>query len=413
MTTKSELDKKLSKSLNLNTYTYKGINSTGQVINGECRGKTKSAARAQLKLQGINVKQLSIKRESILTRKVIKDKDIVHFTRHLATMIQSGIPIVESLDVCINSSENKEVAEMITKIKTAIQSGHSLSEAMSLYPKQFNTFYRNLLKIGESSGKLDVMLVRIADYLEKMNILKAKFKKALMYPSMIVLVSVVVTAILLIYVVPQFESMFQNLNAELPMFTQIVLDISRALQAYWYYIFTIILILYYLINKSYQQSEDFQTAVDKISLKLPVIGPVINKICLARFARTLTTMISSGIPLLASLPAAEKLVGNKVYSHAIQKIIIDVENGLALNKAMQNTDCFNHMIIQMTAIGENSGALDDMLLRIATLYEEEVDDTVSNLSSIIEPIIIVLISVIVGGLIIAMYLPIFSLGSIL
>lgn len=402
-----------NKSINLNTYTYKGINSLGQLVSGECRGKTKSAAKAQMELQGIKIKKIVKKQKSIFEKRVIKDKEIVHFTRHLATMIQSGIPIVQSLDVCINSSENKQVAEMITKLKTAIQSGHSLSEAMSLYPKQFNNFYRNLLKIGESSGKLDVMLVRVADYLEKMNMLKAKFKKALMYPSMIVIVSLVVTSILLIYVVPQFESMFQNLNAELPAFTQLVLNISRILQAYWFYIFTAILILYYLLNKAYKELEHFQTAIDRTSLKIPIIGSILNKICLARFARTLTTMLSSGIPLLNSLPAAEKLVGNKVYSHAIHNIMMDIENGLSLNRAMQKTDCFNHMIIQMTAIGENSGALDEMLLRIATLYEEEVDDTVANLSSIIEPLIIVLISVIVGGLIIAMYLPIFSLGAIL
>lgn len=413
MAKNNKLTSSISNAININTYVYSGVNSSGTTIKGECRGKTKSAAKQQLQSQGINVKRISKKSESIFNKNKVRDKDIIHFTRYLSTMITSGVPIIQSLEVCINSSSNAAVADMITKLKTSIESGHNFSEALSLYPKYFNSFYRNLLKIGESSGKLDVMLSRIADYLEKMNLLKSKFKKALLYPAMVVLVSILVTAILLIYVVPQFESMFQNFNAELPLFTRMVLDVSRALQKYWFHILTVLMIIYNFVDRFIRNSSSAQLFIDKLMLRLPIIGSIINKICLARFARTIATMLASGIPLLNSLPAAGALVGNKVYEKAIKQIHVEVENGLSLSKAMLSTNTFNPMIIQMTSIGENSGSLDDMLLKIAELYETEVDDTVSNISSIIEPIIILIISVIVGSLIIAMYLPIFTLGSVI
>lgn len=402
-----------SKEINLNTYIYSGYDLKGNPVKGELRAKTKTAAKLQLRSQGI--KNLKIKKNSdrLIIKPSIKEKEIVNFTRYLATMIRSGVPIIQSLDVCIRASSNKLLKEILHKIKTAVESGHSFSDALGLYPKYFNGFFRNLIKIGESSGKLDIMLLRVADYQEKMHKLKDKFKKALMYPAVIILVSFLVTSILLIYVVPQFESMFANLNAELPWFTKTVLEVSRWLQAYWFRVLTVIITCGYFIKKYINGSASATRVIDRLFLKIPVFGTLLEKVCLARFARSLTTMLSAGIPLLNCLPSASKLVGNTVYKDAIDKIKVQVENGQALNKAMESTDCFNHMIIQMTAIGENSGSLDEMLLRISELYEEEVDSTVSNLSNILEPIIILIISVIVGSLIIAMYLPIFSLGSVL
>lgn len=407
------LKSSLNKSINLNTYTYRGVTSTGQTTSGECRAKTKTAARLQLESSGIAVKKLTKKQESLFQSKKIKDKDIINFTRQLATMIKSGIPIIESLGVCITVANNKKVAEMINNIKKSVESGHNFSEALSLYPKHFSMFYRNLLKVGENTGKLDIMLASIADYEEKMQRLKSKFVKSMMYPTMIILVSIVVTSILLIYVVPQFESMFNNLNAELPWFTRFILDISTWMQEYWFILLTGTVTVGHLIMKYIEKSTTAQILVDSIILKIPVFGDIANKICLARFARTLTTMLSAGIPLLGCLPAAANLVGNNVYRKAIKDIQIYVESGNLLNKSMENTGIFNNMTIQMTAIGESSGQLDDMLLRIAELYEEDVDNTIANLSNIIEPLIILLISTIVGGLIVAMYLPIFSLGTII
>lgn len=402
-----------SKQLNLKTFSYIGTDQNGHNVRGECRAKNKKAARIQLEKSGLEIKKISIKSTSFFTHKSVKEKDIVNFTRYLATMIHSGIPIIQSLDVCIKSTSNEKFSDMLVKIKAAVESGHSISEALSLYPQYFSSFYRNLLKIGESSGKLDTMLLRIADYLEKMQKLKDKFKKALLYPAVIVFVSITVTSVLLIYVVPQFESMFMNLNAQLPWFTQLILDISRWLQKFWFRVLTAILIFFYFSNKLIAKSESAKIIIDNILLNIPIFGSLIRKICLARFARTLNTMLSAGIPLLNCLPAAAKLVGNNVYKKAIISISKQVEGGQSLNVAMQNTNCFNHMIIQMTSIGESSGSLDEMLQKISELYESEVDSTISNLSNILEPVVILIVSIIVGSLIVAMYLPIFSLGSVL
>lgn len=402
-----------TKEINLKTFTYAGVDHGGNSVHGECRAKTKKAATIQLEKSGIKIKKIAIKSTSFFKNKSIKEKDIVNFTRYLATMIHSGIPIIQSLDVCIKAASNQNLSDMLVKIKAAVESGHSISEALNLYPKYFNSFYRNLLRIGESSGTLDTMLLRIADYLENMQHLKDKFKKALLYPAVIIFVSIAVTSILLIYVVPQFESMFKNLNAELPWFTQLVLDISRWLQAFWFRLLTGIVIIGYFLNKFFKKSETAKMLIDGILLNIPIFGNLIRKICIARFARTLTTMLSAGIPLLNCLPAAAKLVGNNVYKKAITSISRQVESGQSLNVAIQNTDCFNNMMVQMISIGESSGALDEMLLKISELYETEVDNTISNLSNILEPVVILIVSVIVGSLIIAMYLPIFSLGSVL
>lgn len=409
----SSLQNSLKKSINLNTYTYKGKDAKGQYVAGECRAKTKKAAKYQLTSSGITVTKIQKKQTSLFESNKIKDKDIINFTRQLSTMIKSGLPIIESLNICAAVSNNSKVESMINNIRTSVESGHSFSESLALYPKQFHQFYRNLLYIGENTGKLDLMLTNIADYEEKMQRLKSKLKKAMLYPAMIVLVSIVVTSILLIYVVPQFESMFQNLNTELPWFTQFILNISRWLQSNWFIVLTVTSAVSSITVKYIKQSITAQMALDKFVLKIPLFGGILEKICIARFARTLTTMLSAGVPLLACLPPAAKLVGNSLYSKAIGNIQTYVENGQLLNQAMQNTGLFNAMTIQMTAVGENSGALDDMLLRIAELYEEEVDSTISNLTNILEPVIILIISILVGGLIVAMYLPIFSLGSAL
>ncbi|MBP9722567.1 MAG: type II secretion system F family protein [Gammaproteobacteria bacterium] len=410
--TVNKLKRSSKKTSNLYSYNYTGIDSRGKKIKGECRGKTVSAVKAQLKGEGITVKKIYKSKNIKFGKSSIKVVEITLLTRQLATMLASGVPLIQSLDVCIRAADNPKISEMLTQIRSSIESGHSFSESLALYPKQFNSLFRNLLAVGESTGTLDVMLIRVAEHQEKIEKLRAKFKKALFYPSAVLIVSLAVTVILLIYVVPQFESMFANFNAKLPWFTQMILDVSRWLQAYWFYILVGTVTAGYFGSKYVQSSKKAKTFIDNLLLKLPLIGKIVNNICLARFTRTLNTMLKSGIPLLNCLPASAIVVDNEVYRQAITDIKEEVESGQSLNRAMHNSDIFNHMIIQMVSIGESSGTLDEMLLKLAELYEEDVNNTVENLSSIIEPVIIVVLSIVVGSLIIAMYLPIFTLGSV-
>lgn len=401
------------KAANLISFHYIGHDSSGNTIKGESRGKSIDAVRAHLKEQGITAKKIYKTRAALFKRSSIKSSEITILTRQLATLLSSGVPLIQSLDVCMNANDNIMITNMLNQIKSSVERGHSLSEALSLYPEQFNSLYRNLIAVGEESGNLDTMLVRLADHQEKLDKLKSKFKKTLIYPVTIILVAVLVTLILLIYVVPQFESMFANFNAELPWFTKMVLAVSRWLQAYWYYLLFAILITSYLLHKYLFKNNKTKLLIDTFILSVPIIGKIINKICLARFARTLNTMLTSGIPLLNAIPAVSAVVNNEIYTIAINKVKQNIENGQPFNMAMQRSHCFNNMIIQMVSIGENSGTLDKMLLKIAELYEEQIDNTVDNLSSILEPIIILILSVIVGSLIVAMYLPIFTLGTVI
>lgn len=400
------------KSANLNTYHYTGFDSKGRKVKGDCRGKTVSAVKAQLKAEGIITKKIRKSSNFVLSQKSIKIVEITLFTRQLSTMISAGVPLIQSLEVCIKTCQNENMSNMLTQIKASIENGHSFSESLALYPNQFNSLYRNILSVGENSGTLDSMLIRVAEHQEKIERLRSKFKKALLYPTAVLIVSFVVSAVLLIYVVPQFETMFANFNAKLPWFTQFILNISRWLQVYWIYFGLFILVVSIGLYKFIKSSAKAKTSIDKFLLKVPLLGTIINKICLARFTRTLNTMLKAGIPLLNSLPATATVVDNAVYRDAINNIKDEVESGQSLNRAMSNSHVFNHMVIQMTAVGENSGTLDDMLLKMAEMYEAEIDNTVDNLSNIIEPVVILILSIIVGGLIVAMYLPIFTLGSV-
>lgn len=411
---KTNTAKQINKSsaTKIKSFNYIGLDRKGKKVSGYARGKNASEIKSQLKSEGIIVKKVSRDRKFSFSSKSIKNNDIALFTRQLATMLASGIPLIQSLEVCISSASSPPMAEMLTQIKSSIEQGHSFSEALALYPKHFNNLYRNLLSIGENSGNLDAMLLRVAEHQEKINKLRSKFKKALYYPVAVITVSIAVTAILLIYVVPQFENMFANFNAQLPWFTQIILNLSRWLQANWLYIFISGFGIGYMIRKYVLTRKSAKLALDKFMLNAPIFGDIFTKICLARFTRTLNIMLSSGIPLLRSLPAAATIVDNSVFGEAILKIKEEVESGQSLHIAMENSRVFNHMVIQMTSIGENSGTLDQMLLKVAELYEEDIDNKVDNLSSVIEPIIIVILSIIVGSLIVAMYLPIFTLGSV-
>jgi type IV pilus assembly protein PilC len=398
---------------NINTYIYKTIDIHGHLITGTCHAKTKTAARLQLETKGIKVKIIQKQQKSYFNRNKINDKDILNFTRQLSTMIKCGVPIIESLEICADVSNNIKVTEMINNLKSSVASGHSFSNALSLYPKQFNQFYCNLLKIGENTGKLDEMLLSVANYEEKMQRLKNKFIKAMLYPAMIFLISIIVTSVLLVFVVPQFEDMFNNLNADLPWFTNLILNMSKFLQQHGFILAIILITLTHSLIKYVKSSVKSQILIDRTLLKIPVLNHTIKKICLARFTRTLATMLPAGIPLINCLPTAANLVGNHIFKQAIIDIQAYIKNGQLLNQAMRNTTCFNNLTIQMTTIGENSGSLNEMMLKIAELYEEDIDNTIENLNNIIEPTIILIISIIVGGLIVAMYLPIFSLGSIL
>jgi type IV pilus assembly protein PilC len=370
-------------------------------------------AKAELRRQGIITNKVAKKRKPWFSRKnrKITQADITFFSRQLATMIEAGIPLVQAFDIISKGQSNTRLKQLLETIKSDIETGLTLSEAMKKHPSYFNDLFCNLVDAGEKSGSLEMMLNKVALYKEKIETIKKKIKKALTYPIAVIIVAIIVTAGLLIFVVPQFESLFKGFGADLPAATQMVVNMSKFLQAYWYIIFGTLAALVYGFIYALSHSIEFAQIVDRYLLKLPIIGSILEKAAVARFSRTLSITFAAGLPLVEALNSVAGATGNIIFAHATERIKDEVSTGQQMNIAMANTHLFPNMVIQMVAIGEESGALEKMLSKVADFYEEEVDNAVDSLSSLIEPIIMCVLGVLVGGLVIAMYMPIFKLGS--
>jgi type IV pilus assembly protein PilC len=396
-------------------FNWSGVNRRGQKISGELKAETLSQAKAELIRQGIVVQKIRRKTESFLSQygQSIKPMDIAILTRQVATMLTAGVPLVQTLQLLAGSHEKKPMREMLANICSEIESGIPPSKALRQYPRQFDDLYCDLVASGEQSGALDAIFDRIAIYREKSEALKSKIKKALFYPATVLIVALVVTLILLLYVVPEFDKIFKSFGAELPAFTRMVITMSNAVQHYWYIIAGVLTILVFFYIHSYRRMESVRDGTDKLILRLPIVGMVLQKAALARYARTLSTTFAAGLPLIDGLIAAAGSSGNSVYRKAIMSVRNEVMSGMQMNVAMRTTEVFPEMVIQMIMIGEESGSLDDMLSKVAGIYEQQVDDAVDALSSMIEPLIMVVLGILVGGLVIAMYLPIFKLGSVI
>ncbi|MDE3274269.1 type II secretion system F family protein [Pseudoalteromonas sp. G4] len=399
----------------LTTFAWVGVNARGKKMEGEINGPSIAIVKAQLRKQGIIPSKVKKKAQPLFglsSEPKISAKEIAMFTRQVATMLLAGVSLIQALDMIASGSDNKSMQKLITKIADEVKAGDPLSKALRAYPKYFDDLYCDLIESGEQSGALDRIFDRVALYKEKAEALKSKIKKAMFYPIAVLTVAFIVTVILLIFVVPQFEQVFAGFGAELPAFTQFVIGISEFMQANWWIVFGILGVGFYAFKKAHASSKEVRDNTDKIILKLPVVGDILNKAAVARYARTLSTTFAAGVPLVDALDSAAGASGNAVYRDAILDIKNEVSSGNQMNFAMKNANIFPAMVIQMVAIGEESGSLDDMLGKVATIYETEVDDAVDGLSSLLEPLIMAVLGVLVGGLIVAMYLPIFQLGAV-
>ena len=395
------------------TFTWEGQNKRGDTSKGEIVATSIAMAKAELRRRGFRPLRLKRKTEPFFKprKQPIKAIDIATFTRQLATMVKSGVPLVQSLNIIATGHEKPAVQEMTLAIKNEVEAGTSLAQALKLYPKQFDTLYRSLVDAGEQSGSPEAMLDRIATYKEKLESIKAQIKKALTYPAITLIVAAGVTSLLLLFVVPQFEDMFSSFGAELPAFTRLVLDMWDVLRAYGLYLLVALVASGLGIKKLYQQNPKVTLVIDQILLKLPVFGQLLGKAAIARFCRTLSTTFAAGVPIVEALDTVSRATGNSVYNKAVANIQREVATGQPLQSSMRTSKVFPNMAIQMIAIGEESGSLEEMLSKVADIYEEDVDNTVANLSSLIEPIIMVVLGVLIGGLVTAMYLPIFAIGG--
>ncbi len=398
-----------------NTFTWSGTDKTGRSTNGEIQATTSSMAKAQLRRQGIKPKTVRKKSKPLFGGggKPIKAADIAIFTRQMATMMKAGVPLVQSFDIVAEGLEKPKMRELVETIKNDVASGNGLAPSLAKHPRQFDELYCSLVASGETSGTLEVMLDRVATYKEKTEQLKAKIKKAMTYPIAVVVVSVIVTAILLIKVVPQFAETFRSFGSDLPSFTLFVLNISYFVQDWWLIILGGIFATIFLFREAKLRSVAFSELLDRLALRAPVIGGIVFNSVIARFSRTLSTTFAAGVPLVEALDSTAGAAGNSVYAKAIRQIRDDVTTGTTLYSSIKATGLFPSMLLQMVSIGEESGALDEMLDKVATHYEEAVDNAVDSMSSLMEPIIMSILGVLVGGLMIAMYLPIFMLGSVI
>ncbi|WP_018954222.1 type II secretion system F family protein [Thioalkalivibrio sulfidiphilus] len=395
------------------TFQWEGLDKKGSRVKGETTAASELLARAELRRQGINPTRVRKKPKSLFGgKKKIVPKDIAVFLRQMATMMEAGVPLVQAFDIVGRGHENPSMQELILAMKSDVEGGTTFSAALGKHPKYFDDLVVNLVNAGEQAGALETLLDKIATYKEKTESLKAKIKKALFYPTAVLVVAFIVTAILLIFVVPQFQDLFQGFGADLPVFTQFVIGISEFFQAYWWAIFGGLIGAVVLFKQAHLRSPGFRRWLDLMSLKIPVIGELLRKASIARFARTLSTMFAAGVPLVEAMESVAGATGNALYREATLRIRDETAAGTQLQAAMRNTALFPNMVVQMVAIGEESGALDDMLNKVADFYEEEVDNMVDSLSSLMEPMIMAFLGIVVGGLVIAMYLPIFQLGAV-
>ena len=396
-------------------FTWSGTDKSGRPGKGEITAISQAMARAQLRQQGIKPNNVRKKPKPLFggKGKAIKPADIAIFTRQLATMLKAGVPLVQSFDIVEDGLEKPQMKALVVSIKNDVASGSGLAPSLAKHPRYFDELFCSLVGSGEDSGTLEVMLDRVATYKEKSEQLKAKIKKAMTYPTAVVCIALVVTAILLIKVVPVFANTFTNFGSELPAFTQFVMDISDFVIAWWFVMFGVIVGTIFAFREMKLRSVPFSEFLDRAALKTPVVGGIIHDAVIARFSRTLATTFAAGVPLVEALNSTAGAAGNSVYAKAIRRIRDDVTTGNTLYSAIKSTGLFPNMLLQMVSIGEESGALDDMLDKVATHYEEAVDNAVDSLSSLMEPLIMSVLGVLVGGLMIAMYLPIFMLGSVI
>ena len=393
------------------TYAWEGTDKKGKRIKGEMKASGEAFVNATLRRQGITV--IKVKKQSGLAKSgKVTEKDVTLFTRQLATMMKSGVPLLQAFDIVGKGHSNPAVSKLLTDIKTEVETGSSLSQAFRKYPLYFDALYCNLVGAGEQAGILDSLLDRLATYKEKILGIKSKIKSALFYPVSILVVAFVITAVIMIFVIPAFKDLFSSFGADLPGPTVIVMEISDFFVSYWWAIFGSIGGSLWFFFYSWKRSEKMQASMDRLMLKVPVFGEIIRKATIARFARTLATMFSAGVPLVEALDSVAGASGNRVYFDATKKIQSEISTGTSLTVAMQNSEIFPSMVIQMVAIGEESGALDSMLGKVADFYEAEVDDAVEAMSSLMEPIIMVVLGTLIGGLVVAMYLPIFKMGQV-
>ena len=395
-------------------YVFKGKSREGKPIKGEMTGDNPALVKAQLRKQGVIAQSVRKKPKPLFKRdKPIKPADIATFTRQLATMMKAGVPLVQSFEIVEEGIENEKMKKLVRQIHDEVSAGNSFASALKQHPKLFDDLYCSLIEAGENAGALDDLLDRVATYKEKTEKLKAKIKKALTYPIAVIVVAIIVTAILLIKVVPVFASTFAGFGAELPAFTQLVLDLSNFAQKWWLLVLAVLIAAFYAFKEARLRSEKFADGFDAFLLKIPAIGPIIHNSAVARYARTLSTTFSAGVPLVEALESVAGASGNAVYRRAILQVRDDVTTGLTIHTAMKTTGIFPVMLLQLTSIGEESGALDDMMEKAAEHYEEAVDNAVDNLTALLEPFIMSVLGIMVGGLLIAMYLPIFQLGNVI
>jgi type IV pilus assembly protein PilC len=398
----------------MQTFVWEGTDKRGIVMKGEQPAKTANIVRAELRRQGITPKVVKVKGKPMFggAGKTITPGDIAVFSRQIATMIKSGVPIVQALEIISGGQKNPKMRNLINSVRADIEGGSSFYEALGKHPVQFDQLFRNLVKAGEAAGVLETVLDTVATYKENIEALKGKIKKALFYPAMVMAVALIVSAILLIFVVPTFEDVFKNFGADLPALTQVVVGMSRFMVSWWWLILIILVGTGVGLVMLKKRSQAFADLLERAMLKLPVIGQILHNSAIARFSRTLAVTFKAGVPLVEALDSVAGATGSTIYEKAIHRIKDDVAVGYQLNMAMKQVNLFPNMVVQMAAIGEEAGALDTMLFKVAEFYEQEVNNAVDALASLIEPMIMVFLGTVVGGMVIAMYLPIFKLGAV-
>ena len=391
-------------------YNWEGVDKNNRTMRGDMRAASETVVTSTLRRQGIRV--IKVKKLSLRGGGTIKDRDVTFFTRQLSTMMRAGVPLLQSFDIVARGHSNARFSRILLDIKSQVETGLSLSQAFRRYPMQFDGLYCNLVAAGEQAGVLDTVLDRLATYKEKILAIKGKIKSALFYPAMVITVAIVVVTVIMVFVIPAFKEVFSSFGANLPGPTLVVIGISDFFVQYWYIAFILAIAIGVGMWFLWKRVPAFRRIFDRISLKFPVIGKVLQQAAIARWSRTLATMFAAGVPLVDALDSVAGAAGNQVYADATKRIRTDVSTGTSLSSAMMGTDVFPNMVLQMTQIGEESGSLDGMLNKVADFYEREVDDAVTALSSLMEPILMVFLGIVVGGLVIAMYLPIFKLGSV-
>lgn len=398
----------------LRIYSWQGIDNRGASVSGKSEATSLLLMKAELRRLGIKPTHVKKIKQPLFSQysKKIPTKEIAIFSRQLATMMSAGVPLVQAFEITANGHENPAMQKMLLDIKNDIEGGNSLVNALRNHPSHFDALFCNLIAAGEKSGTLETLLDKIALYKEKTEAIKARVKKALFYPTAVVIIAILVCVILLIYVVPQFQEIFSSFGADLPMFTHLVIDLSEFIQAYWWIVFSVVIISSFTLREMKKRFFNIHKQCDRLALKLPIIGTILKKSAIARFSRTLSTMFAAGVPLVEAMNSVAGATGNILFHEAILNIREEVATGTQLHQSMRSHELFPNMVVQMISIGEQSGSLDSMLAKIADFYEDDVDNLVNGLSSLLEPLIMSVLGVLVGGLVIAMYLPIFQMGSV-